>query len=235
MSMALKMSTDVLLSCWVCSPEGKNHCSKAGVNVPLLQRQLSLKLENQGHWYLQGNKDIIITIPIGRWPSIPQACPTPLAGTSPGSYRLSSVSQTDQIEEQPTHTPFESVLNLSTTLLLLTQILQPRGPLNPPQREAHAGQVGSEQLRRRIYASSHLCLPWSLLQSVFEALSITSQLLAKSAIITSVIGADFSRPLEANNNDSQLHYSVWNVESRSLIKWVQKNKNSYKLTFERSG
>lgn len=66
MNMALKRSTDVLLSCWVCSQEGRNHCSKAGVNAPLLQRQLSLKLENQGHWYLQGNKDIIITTP--NWP-----------------------------------------------------------------------------------------------------------------------------------------------------------------------
>lgn len=157
------MSTDVLLSCWVCSQEDRNHCRKAGVNVPLLQRQRSLKLQNQGRWYLQGNKDIIIKTP--NWPVTFHSLghPTPLAGTSPGPHRLSSVSQTAQTEEQPPHTPFESIRNLF--LLQCSCWHKSASPLGvrgagssePPTREAHSGQVESEWLSGRIYASPHLC------------------------------------------------------------------------------
>lgn len=53
---------------------------------------------------------------------------------------------------------------------------------------------------------------------------ITSLLLAKSAIIASVLEADLSRPWEAQNGDSELGDYVENVESKSLIKQAQKNK-----------
>lgn len=48
-----------------------------------------------------------------------------------------------------------------------------------------------------------VCL-WPLPQSGWEGLNMPPQLFAKPAVVTSVKGADFSRPLEANNRDSQL-------------------------------
>lgn len=131
-----------------------------------------------------------------------------------------ALSQIAQPKEQPTPSPFESVLNLF--LLRCScwhKSASPGGPLSPPQREALQAKwsLSSEGVEFMLPLTCAVCL-WPLLQAVFEGLTRTSQFPAKSAIITSVTEADFSRPLEATNRDSQLHYYIWNVESQSLIK-----------------
>lgn len=218
MNVALKMSTELLFSCWVCSQEGRNHCGKAGVNVPLLEAALFeagksrtlVPSRKQGYNY--HNTQLASDLPF--------LTPALLPSLAPAQVRTDwalSVSQTGaQTEEQPTPAPFESFL-ISFYCAALADINPPaQGAPEPPTEGGPPGQVESEQLRRRIYASSHLChLSVASAPVFFEGLHRTSQLLAKSAIITSVTEADFSRPLEANNRDSQLHYYIWNVESRS--------------------
>ena len=68
-----------------------------------------------------------------------------------------AVSQTDHNGEQPTHTPFESVLNLFLLHCFCWHKSASPGGLwtpPPPQQEAHSSQAESESLRCRIYASS---------------------------------------------------------------------------------
>lgn len=157
MNVALKMSTELLLSCWVCSQEGRNHCSKAGVNVPLLQRQLSLKLENQGRWYLQGNKDIIITTP--NWPVTfhSSGLPYSLHWHQPRSSQTELCPRSLSPRSSPLPHPLKVFL-ISFYCAALADINPPaQGASEPPTEGGPSGQVESKQRRRRIYASSHLC------------------------------------------------------------------------------
>jgi hypothetical protein len=144
LNVALKMSTD-LLSCWVCRQEGRNHGWKAGVRAPLLQRQFTLKLEDQGHSYLQGNKDIIITTPNLPVTFHSSGLAYSLCWHQPRSSQT-ELSVPDSSDGGATpQVPFENVLNLFL-LHCFSDINPPaQGASDPSPGEAHSGWVKSEQ------------------------------------------------------------------------------------------
>lgn len=157
-------------------PGRQKSLRKAGVNVPLLQRQLSLKLENQGRWYLQGNKDIIITTP--NWPVTFHSSghPTPFAGPGPGPHRLRALCpRLLRPRNNPLTHPLKAFL-ISFYCTALADINPPaQGTPEPPteggpiQAEWSLHSLGVEFM---LPLTCAVCL-WPLLQSAFEDLNMT--------------------------------------------------------------